>query len=124
MRYYRRSLVISKNSPMLNPKESRTETRKLLRCPAKVTLKNTAPQLGRTIDISPSGISVMVSEHMTPGIPCVVAFDPSINGKTITVNAAARVIYSICVGTTGFRTGFQFVEIDETTARSIRALAK
>ena len=103
-------------------KQKRVEERKVLRCTAKIVLKNAPPLKGRTLDISASGISVMVPDPMKAGDPCIIAFDTTVQGKNMSVNVAARAVYCICVGTAGFRIGFQFIQTDEPTVRSLVAM--
>jgi c-di-GMP-binding flagellar brake protein YcgR len=92
--------------------EARTEARKLLRCQATVLLKNAPSLKTRTIDVSLSGISLMAPENIVPGKLCGIAFEAAVNGKIRQVNAVGKVVYSICVGTSGFRIGLQFTDID------------
>jgi hypothetical protein len=66
----------------------------------------------------------MLPRAMNTGDQCSVAFNPSIDGKTVALNASAKVVYSICVGTSGFRTGFQFEEIDDKTSKIVKELAQ
>jgi hypothetical protein len=105
-------------------KESRTELRKALRYAATVMSRTNSPQAGRTIDISPGGISVMLSKHLNAGDQYVVSFDATLGNQLVSVNASATLVYSICVGTSGFRTGFQFGPVDAKTAQIIRQLSQ
>jgi c-di-GMP-binding flagellar brake protein YcgR len=100
---------------------TRVYPRKPLRCPALVALPGIAPIKARMIDVSLGGICVVLAGQLPVGQPCMVAFDPTINGKPKRITASVRVIYSI-LGTDGFRTGLQFVELDAENNKSLAAL--
>lgn len=88
-------------------------------------MSRTTPQVsGQTVDISPGGISLMLPRHLNPGDQYVISFDTAVDGSEVSVNAAATLIYSIFVGTTGFRTGFQFGALDGNTSQLIRKLSE
>ncbi|HXA46279.1 MAG TPA: PilZ domain-containing protein [Burkholderiaceae bacterium] len=106
----------------LNPKEQRTEERKTLRCAATITSAKTAPLLGRTVDISLHGVSIMLPKPMNVGEQFTVSFDTMTGNKIHAVKASARVTYCICVGTSGFRSGFQFAQLDEKSIKIIKDL--
>jgi hypothetical protein len=105
-----------------NPKEQRTEPRKNLRCAATVTSLTAPPLPGRTVDISLHGISIMLPKPMKVGEHFMLSFDTMNDGIVRTVKASGRVAYCICVGTSGFRSGFQFAQLDERTTKIIRDL--
>jgi hypothetical protein len=105
-----------------NPKEQRTEIRKTLRCAATVTSTKTPPLPGRTVDISLHGISIMLPKPMKVGEQFMLSFDAMSGSKMLTVKVSAKVAYCICVGTSGFRSGFQFAQLEERNAKIIRDL--
>ena len=102
--------------------DGRTETRKVLRCHGKLLQKTAPPLIVTTIDISSDGIAVMAPENVPPGDICCIAFDTLVNGKPIHLQAISRVIYSICVGTAGFRVGLLFTELDSVTKATLSQL--
>lgn len=103
--------------------ETRIATRKVLRCRAKVLLNGGRPPLmGRTVDISLSGISLMLGESLPAGESCVVAFETPVNGNMKRVIASVKAVYSIC-GADGFRVGFQFVNLDMANTAIINSIA-
>lgn len=105
-------------------KDARNEVRKVLRCQARILFKNAPSLSGRTFDISPSGICIIAPEHIAPGQSCGLSFSTPIAGKIIEVNTLAKVAYSICIGTTGFRVGFQFVDPDPAARAAINQILK
>jgi c-di-GMP-binding flagellar brake protein YcgR len=102
-------------------KETRSNPRKILRCPAQIQLQG-ASMRGRTIEISLSGLAVTMPEQMQPGQGCKVIFDALIDGKTSRITADANVVYSILSGTEGFRIGLKFAQIDAATNKLLAAL--
>jgi len=77
---------------------------------------------GRSIDLSLSGICLMLTDSIAAPQQCVVLFEASASGKTVQVNVGARAVYCTCVGTSGFRVGFQFDRSNEVAAKAIRQL--
>jgi c-di-GMP-binding flagellar brake protein YcgR len=105
---------------MTSPKDLRAEPRKVLRCSARIVVNNATQIKGRTIDISMGGISVMLDEPFAVPQQCSIAFDAQVGGKVVNVNVVAKSTYCTCVGTSGFRVGFQFDQKNEATAKAIR----
>jgi c-di-GMP-binding flagellar brake protein YcgR len=66
----------------------------------------------RTLDISTAGIAIIVPENIPQGELCGVSLETFVNGKMAQINAVAKVVYCICVGTTGFRVGMQFTNVE------------
>lgn len=107
---------------MVDPKETRETPRKVLRCAARVALNGAKPISGRSMDISIGGASIMVPEALPLNASCLVGLEPSINGKLVRLVLKARVAYCSCIGTEGFRIGFQFLQLDEAAMRTLRQL--
>ena len=107
---------------MTAPKDLRTEARKVLRCAARIALNDARQIKGRTIDISMGGISMMLDEPFTVPQQCAIAFDAPVGGKIVNINVTAKSTYCTCVGTSGFRVGFQFDQKSEATVKAIRQL--
>jgi len=107
---------------MVDPSELRVDTRKILRCAAKVLLKDSTVLNARTIDISMSGISLMLNDQIPTPLQCVIVFEAPANGKMVKVSVGAKAVYCTCVGTSGFRGGFQFDKGNDLAAKSIRQL--
>lgn len=102
--------------------ETRVYPRKILRAHARIALRGQAPLRARTIDISLGGLCLFVPEQLPVGQLCDVGFETSLNGKTVRVIGAARVIYCILSGTDGFRTGVQFVQLDAANNKTLAEL--
>ncbi len=91
--------------------EARVATRKVLRCRAKVMVTGVPVLPARTVDVSVSGISLLLEQSLPSGQSCVVAFETPVRGTLRRIIASAKVVYSVC-GADGFRLGFQFVQLD------------
>ncbi|HVK95398.1 MAG TPA: PilZ domain-containing protein [Noviherbaspirillum sp.] len=102
--------------------ESRTSTRKPLRCQAVLSFPNMAPIRVRTKDISLGGVSVLMPEQVATGLACMITFEAPMNGRVLRVSANAKVAYSILSSTDGFRTGLQFTQIDPASNRALAEL--
>ncbi len=102
--------------------DSRANARKILRCPARVTLPDGTALRGRTFDVSMGGMSIMMDNQLPLGTRCNVAFEALTGGKTIKVNVTAKAIHCALSGTDGFRIGFQFDRNDEAAAKAVRQL--
>jgi c-di-GMP-binding flagellar brake protein YcgR len=93
--------------------ETRIAPRKLLRCRVKIMLNGGRPPiLGRSLDISMSGMSIFLESPLAAGEQCVIAFETPVNGNLKRVMASAKVVYNIFSSSDGFRHGLQFVQLD------------
>ena len=102
--------------------DSRAGARKILRCPARLTLAEGIALRGRTFDVSMGGLSIMLDNPLPLGTRCTVDFEAMIGGKTVKIHVAAKVIHCALSGTDGFRVGFQLERNDEAAARAMRQL--
>jgi len=102
--------------------EPRGAARKLLHAQARVALPGGAVLRGKTIDLSLSGVSLLVAEQIPVGQVCPVAIETLLNGKAVRITARAKIVYSILKGTDGYRTGMHFVEIDAANHHTLAEL--
>jgi c-di-GMP-binding flagellar brake protein YcgR len=93
-------------------KNDRSEPRKILRGPATLLRKNQSSLRVRTVDISTAGIAIIGPENIAQGQLCGISLATFVNGNMAEINAVGKVVYSICVGTTGFRIGMHFTEVE------------
>jgi hypothetical protein len=104
--------------------DTRIAPRKVLRCRAKVMLNGGRPPvMGRTVDISTSGISLMLDVSLPAGESCVISFEAPVNGTMRKLMVSAKAVYSIC-GADGFRIGMQFVQLDAANTSMINELVR
>ncbi len=78
--------------------------------------------LGKTVDISFTGISVVVPDPIPAGSMCTIAFDVMIKGKTTPVALPAKVAYNVLMGSRGFRIGFQFARLSDSHIACLKEL--
>lgn len=106
---------------MIEPEEARVAPRKVLKVRSRVIMQNGPTLQGKTLDISISGICVMVDGPIPAGHLCMIIFDTLIKGIPKQVSATAKAVYSIC-GKEGFRTGFQFSQLTPANATVISGI--
>jgi c-di-GMP-binding flagellar brake protein YcgR len=95
---------------MIGSEENRVAPRKILRVRARVVVQGGATLNGKTVDISASGICILVEGPVPVGHTCMIIFDAMVKGAPKQVNATGKVVYSI-FSRDGFRTGFQFNQL-------------
>lgn len=79
--------------------------------------------MGRTVDISISGICIMLDAPLAAGESCVIAFEVPLNGTIRKLMVSAKSVYSI-FGGEGFRTGLQFVQLDAANTSIINEIVR
>lgn len=79
--------------------------------------------MGRTVDISISGICIMLDTPLATGESCVIAFEAPVKGAIRKVMVSAKAVYSICSGD-GFRIGLQFVQLDAASTSIINDIVR
>ena len=70
-----------------------------------------APLLGRTTDISASGVSVTVPNPVPSGQTVQVRFDMLVEGAVVPVNTRGKTLYCILSGGE-FKVGLQFLHLE------------
>lgn len=100
----------------------RVVPRKPLRARAQVAAPGAAVQNGMTVDLSASGVSIMLAEQVANGALCTLRFEMPVAGKTHVVQATAIVVYCVCVGQKGFRIGFHFNLVDHARTQLINSM--
>jgi len=99
--------------------DQRLSPRKLFRAHGLVVPDGMTPVKFNAIDLAPGGICIGISMPLKSGQRCALNFDVVMNGKYQKVTVVAKVTYSVCGGSDGFKVGFQFVDINETGAAAI-----
>ncbi len=108
---------------MSDPKNLRSEDRKKLHCATTVLFRDAPALVGKAIDISVHGISMVLPDSLDSGKECLVTFEATVAGAKYKVAVRANPVYSIYSGDS-FRTGFKFERVDDATAATIGALYK
>lgn len=101
--------------------ERREAVRRPLRGAAMVLLPGQPGRLGRTLDVSATGICVVLAETLPAGIECMVGFEmPDGTGMRKRVQSRARIVHSVLSKQSdGFKVGMQLLQPPEETRRAI-----
>jgi c-di-GMP-binding flagellar brake protein YcgR len=91
--------------------DQRQSARKILKVRAVVAIEGQAPLPARTSDVGANGVSVTVGRPMQAGQSGQVGFDLLVDGKLVSIQARAKVMYSILSGDE-FKVGFQFLNLE------------
>jgi hypothetical protein len=91
--------------------EQRKNPRKIFKVKAIVAMDGQAALPGRTSDLGANGVSINVPHPLQVGQAGQVAFDLLVDGRSVPVQARAKVMYCI-FGGDEFKIGFQFVNLD------------
>lgn len=97
--------------------------RKVLRVQAKATAPNGAALLGKTLDISPKGMSILLSDAVQVRQHYHLAFDTFIAGSARAFRLDGKVAYCVLSGSQGFRVGFEFDHVTPELQSLIEAIA-
>ena len=78
---------------------------------------------GHTLDLSPGGVAILLTDAVPAGFTYLLRFEVPINGSTHVVVAKSRLVYGVFAGSKGFRAGFAFAEADTQRSTIINRLA-
>lgn len=91
--------------------DQRSGARKIVRSKAVVVMDGGAPRLGRTLDISATGLSLTSDHKLATGDIGMVSFELFVEGRAQLLSCRSRVNYCIFSGD-HFKIGFQFMNPD------------
>jgi len=91
----------------LLPRIAPSADRKIFRRSAILNLGSDHYSHARTIDISPHDMSIMVESPLSVGHSASLAFNITVDQRTLPLEFKGRVSYCVLVGTEGFRVGFE-----------------
>lgn len=103
---------------------ARSAPRKPISGRARVSVEGGVARNGKLVDISESGIGIMLEDPIATKKVCMVMCDVLIDGKHVTFGARAIAAYSVLAGIKGFRIGFQFGALDPATSKIVFDLCK
>lgn len=89
-----------------------------MRAKAMVVMDGAPPMLGRTIDISASGMSITFDHKLEAGHMGNVSFELFLDGKARVTTCRSKVVYCIFSGDS-FKIGYTFVDLDPSAAAAI-----
>lgn len=83
-------------------------------------------RLGKTVDVSETGICVLMPEGLPGGTECMVGFElPDKSGARKRVQSRARVVHSVLSHQgDGFKVGMQFVQPPPETQRALESFIR
>ncbi|MBI1906687.1 MAG: PilZ domain-containing protein [Rhodocyclales bacterium] len=99
--------------------ERRTDHRRPLRTPVTIVAPGKGAREGKTLDLSLSGLSVVVREPLAVHDQCALRLLLPVGGKRCSVDARATVVYCVCSGMDGFRLGLRFGTMSNEAAALI-----
>lgn len=91
----------------LLPRIAPSADRKIFRRSAILNLGSDHYSHARTIDISPHDMSIMVESPLSVGHSVSLAFNITVDQRTLPLEFKGRVSYCVLVGTERFRVGFE-----------------
>ena len=106
--------------------DRREAVRRHLRSPALVLLPGQPGRVGRTVDVSETGLCVLMPEGLAGGTECMVGFElPDKAGTRKRVQARARVVHSVLsTQGDGFKIGMQFAQVPDETRRMLESFIR
>lgn len=115
-------------SAMLEPAgasntDRRDEPRKPYRVRAFLELGNDLHLAGKTVDLSQSGISLLLPQALRPGSACLLRFSVFIEGSLEVIRARVEVANCVFLSA-DVRVGCRFVELDSSSKHALGLLMR
>ena len=101
--------------------ERRREVRRVCRVSAVVRMGGLPPLNGRTVDISPTGVALLLPRPFRAGSICNVSFTLYMNGALRKISADAEVTNCVFLSA-DVRIGLRFVALDAQTRNILSRL--
>lgn len=95
---------------------------KPMRWPASLRLGHATQLPGRAIQISSSGVGLLLDHPVRDGEIGLVRVDAFVAGNPVRLQARTSVVCCTCVGMDGFRISLRFQDVDEDAQSAIDAL--
>jgi len=99
----------------------RSAIRMPLRVPASVELPGGALRDAHTLDIGPSGVSLVCPRPISPGTRCTVRLELPLPGGAQHVALAARSVHSSYTGPAAFKIGLAIGPLDAEQEQALQA---
>jgi c-di-GMP-binding flagellar brake protein YcgR len=112
--------AIASPEPIANNR--RGSDRKVVRLRASVSLPGDRTFEAHTVDISSGGACIVAPYQLTAGQQCVIHLELSACGSDHKMQLVGRVCYCNRSGTSQFRVGMRFVQLDDTAASFVAAI--
>lgn len=95
-----------------------------MRWPASLRLGHTTILSGRAIQISSTGVSLLLDRTVREGEIGLVRVDALIAGNPVRLQARTSVVCCTCVGMEGFRLSLRFQDLDEDAQNALESLLR
>lgn len=99
-------------------------TIKVMRWPASLRLGHTTVLTGKAIQISNSGVGLLLDRTIREGETALVRIDAFVGGNPVRLQARTSVVCCTCVGMDGFRISLRFQELDEDAQNAVDTLLR
>ncbi|MBM0107746.1 PilZ domain-containing protein [Steroidobacter sp. S1-65] len=97
---------------------------KNMRWPASLRVGHTTILTGKAIQISSSGLSLLLDRTVREGETGLVRVDAFIAGNPVRLQARTSVVCCTCVGMEGFRLSLRFQDLDDDATNAIETLLR
>lgn len=95
---------------------------KAMRWPASVRLGHTTVIAAKAIQISSTGVGLLMDRILREGETALVRVDAFVSGNPVRLQARTSVVCCTCVGMEGFRISLRFQDLDDDAQTAIDAL--
>lgn len=106
------------------PSPDPTTRIKPMRWPASLRLGHSTQLPGKAIQISTSGIGLLLDRPIRDGEVGLVRVDAFVAGNPVRLQARTSVVCCTCVGMDGFRISLRFQDLDEDAQNAVEALLR
>ena len=97
---------------------------RIMRWPASLRLGHATQLSGRAIQISSSGVGLLLDRPVREGETGLVRVDAFVAGNSLRLQARTSVVCCTCVGMDGFRISLRFQELDEDAQNAVDTLLR
>lgn len=106
--------------------DRREAVRRPLRSAAMVLLPGQPGRVGRTVDVSETGLCLLLPDAVPAGTTCLVGFElPDRTGARKRLQSKARIVHSVLSPAgEGFKIGMQFLEPPPETRRALETFIR
>lgn len=95
---------------------------KVMRWPASLRLDHVTTVDGKAIQVSATGISLVLPRSVREGEIGLVRVNAFINGNPLRLQARGSVVCCACIGMEGFRISLRFKDLDDDASNALEAL--
>ena len=97
---------------------------KVMRWPASLRLGHSTVLTGKAIQISNTGVGLLLDRTVREGETALVRVDAFVAGNPVRLQVRTNVVCCTCVGMDGFRISLRFQELDDDAQQAIEALLR